>query len=84
MRVRCGDECEPELCHPLSQSSVRTSEQRKKKQSRDDDTDNKDKRLQKQTSQAVLNPQRSRVTGCTREFPHASVHSTCCCACGSV
>ena len=82
MRVRCGDECEPELLSSLEPKQCAYI-WTKKKQSRDDDTNNKDKRLQKQTSQAVLNPQRSRVTGCTREFPHASVHSTCFCACRS-
>ena len=56
----------------------------KEKQLRDDDTNNKDKRLQNKQAQLWFNPQRSRVTGCTREFPHASVHSTCCCVCRSV
>ena len=34
-------------------------------------------------AQLWFNPQRSRVTGCTREFLHASVHCACCCACRS-
>ena len=42
------DECEPELLSALEPNSVRTSEQGK--QSRDDDTNNKEERLQKQTS----------------------------------
>ena len=35
-------------------------------------------------AQLWFNPQRPRVIGCTREFPHASGHSTCCGACRSV
>ena len=35
-------------------------------------------------AQLWFNPQRPRVIGCTREFPHASGHSTCCWACRSV
>ena len=46
------DECELEPCRPLSQCSVRSSEQGE--QSRDAATNNKEERLQKQTSSAVV------------------------------
>ena len=76
------DECELEPCRLLSQCSVINL---KEKQSRDADTNNKEERDNKnKQAQLWFNPQRSRVIGCTREFPHASGHYTCCWACRSV
>ena len=69
----------------LSQCSVRYH-LNKEKQSRDADTNNKEETPKKKNKLSCgFNPQRPRVIGrCTREFPHASGHSTCCWACLSV
>ena len=72
------DECELESMHCANISKRKNSQGTLTLTTRKRDYKNKQ-------AQLWFNPQRSRVIGCTREFRHASVHSTCCCwACRSV
>ena len=73
------DECEPE---PLPSLEPMQCDQPQGTNSKGTMTLTRD--YKNKQAQLWFNPQRSRVTGCTREFPHVSVHCTCCWTCRSV